>query len=102
VAAEERATLGGGWGRVDLDKVADLLPGEQDTTSAITVPVAAWVDRDGLVRRVTVEFGRDAMAEALGPEADLSSFRSTSPSRWTCSTTATSRSTSSCRSMRSM
>jgi hypothetical protein len=39
-----------------------------------TVPVEVWVDRDGLIRRVSVEFGRGSMAEALGPEAPLSSF----------------------------
>ena len=126
--------LGGGWGRVDLDEVADLLPGEQDTVGAIgtydprlfvdvvmkatdvkelgddeirgvavtglaaevpygdflaaqsispgsieavndiTVPIEVWVDRRGLVRSVRFEFGRDAMAEALGEEAIPSAF----------------------------
>lgn len=49
-------------------------PASIEAMNDITVPVEVWVDRDGLVRRVSVEFGRDAMAEALGPEADLSSF----------------------------
>jgi hypothetical protein len=125
--------LDGGWGRVDLDELADLLPGDQGTTSAIgtydprlfvdvvtkstdveelgdaeirgvpvrglaaevpyadllavqgftpasieaindiTVPVEVWVDRAGLVRRVSFEFRLDEIAAAPGQA--LSSHR---------------------------
>jgi hypothetical protein len=122
--------LGDGWGRVDVDELADLLPGPQDTTSAvgahvpglfvdvitkaqdveelgqeeirgvpatglaaevpfedlfaaqgaglggvdvmndITVPIEVWVDRDGLVRRVSFGFHHKDVAQALGPDGD--------------------------------
>jgi hypothetical protein len=120
--------LGGGWGRVDLDELADPVPGEQDPAGAvgmydprafvdvvtkstdvadlgeseirsvpvrglaaevpyadllaaqgispgsteaindITVPVEVWVDRDGLVRRVSFEFRFGEITEVPGPE----------------------------------
>ena len=123
--------LGDGWGRVDIDELAELLPGLQDNMSAtgahvprlfvdvvtkardveelgedeirgvaatglaaevpfedlfaaqgtglagvdvmndITVPIEVWVDRDGLVRRVSFGFHHDDVAQALGPDGDL-------------------------------
>jgi hypothetical protein len=122
--------LGDGWGRVEVDELAHLLPGLPDNTSAtgahvpglfvdvitkaqdveelgedeirgvavtglaaevpfedlfaaqgaglggvdvmndITVPIEVWVDRDGLVRRVSFGFHHDDLAQALGPDGD--------------------------------
>jgi hypothetical protein len=53
----------------DLLPAQGFGPGSTEAINDMTVPVEVWVDRDGLVRRMSFEYRFDEVTPLPGPES---------------------------------